>query len=68
VVQRTTTGNATMGVPELSVRVLILDGGSGYLATTELYHADPDAPAFARGAAVALRIDREDPHTFTLVL
>ncbi len=66
IVHRVETGNATMGVAEISVRVLVLDAGSGYLATTELYHRDPRA--LVRGAAVALRIDPSDPHQLVLVL
>lgn len=67
VVQRMATGNATMGVAEVAVRVLILDGSMAYLASTETYMPNPDAPAYARGAPVALRLDRDDPHAFTLV-
>ncbi|MCL4750007.1 MAG: hypothetical protein KJ015_07605 [Myxococcales bacterium] len=66
IAHRVETGNATMGVAEISLRVLVLDADSGYLATTELYHRDPGS--LTRGAAVALRIDPSDPHTFALVL
>lgn len=67
VVQCMATGNAAMGKPEVSVRVLVLDDSSAYLASTETYVDDPEASRFARGAAVALRIDRDDPHVFALV-
>ena len=66
IAHRVETGNATMGVAEISVRVLVLAADSGYLATTELYHRDPGT--LAQGAAVALRIDPSDPHAFALVL
>lgn len=68
VVHRVATGNATMGVLEVMVRVLVLDGALGYLASTESYFRDPDAPEFARGKMVALRVDPDDPHAFSLVL
>jgi hypothetical protein len=68
VVHRVATGNVTMGVPEMMVRVLVLDGATGYLASTEAFFRDPDSPSFARGSLVALRIDRDDPHEFALVL
>ena len=68
VVHRVATGNATMNVPEMMVRVLVLDKNTGYLAQTETYFRDPESPAFARGAQVALRIDHDDPHRFALVL
>lgn len=66
IVQRMETGNATMGVPEISLRVLVLDADSGYLATTELHHRDPGA--LVQGAALALRVDPSDPHAFAVVL
>lgn len=68
IVQRFATGNATMNVPEIAVRVLVLQGATGYLASTEAFFRDPETPALARGALVALRVDHDDPHTFALVL
>ncbi len=68
VVQRYATGNATMNVPEVAVRVLVLQGATGYLASTEGFFRDPETPALARGALLALRIDPDDPHSFALVL
>jgi len=68
IVQRRATGSITMGVPEVSIRVLVLDGATGYLATTEDFIRNADSPAFARGTLVALRVDRGDRHTFALVM
>lgn len=68
VVHRVATGNATMGVAEMMVRVLVLDRGTGYLASTTAFFRDPDAPGFARGKLVSIRIDPDDPHAFSLVL
>lgn len=68
VVHRVATGNATLGVLEVMVRVLVLDGATGYLASTVSYFRDPDSPEFARGKMVALRVDADDPHAFALVL
>jgi len=67
VVQRMATGNETVGVPEIALRVLVLDGDLAYLASTDTYLREPDSRAFARGAPVALRIDASDPHRFALV-
>lgn len=67
VVQRIATGNAAMGMPEVSVRVLVLDGKVAYLASTETYVRDAEAPSFAPRILVALRIDPDDAHAFALV-
>jgi hypothetical protein len=67
VVHRVTTGNATMGVPEVMVRVLVLDGTTGYLASTEAFLRDPDSPQLTRGALVAVCLDPDDPHAFALM-
>lgn len=68
VVQCAATGTETMGVPEVSIRALIIDGPTAYLASTETHLKNPEAPTYARGAPIAVRVDPEDPHAFVVVL